>query len=167
MYKDVKARIRVGAKLTDCINCTEGVKQGDVISPLLFSLFINELAQEIIQSSRHGLTLSPDLTELVILLFADDIVLISETVVGLQNQLNNLYLASKKLELSVNLAKSNIIVFRKGGYLAQREKWFYNGGRLEVVNSYEYLGISFSTKLSFNYACQDLISRAKRAAMLI
>ena len=35
MYKTVKARVRCGADFTDCINCTRGVKQGDVCSPVL------------------------------------------------------------------------------------------------------------------------------------
>ena len=43
MYENVKARIRCGAKFTDYINCSRGVKQGDVCSPVLFSLFINYL----------------------------------------------------------------------------------------------------------------------------
>ena len=90
MYANVKARIRCGADLTEYIACTRGVKQGDVCSPVLFSLFINELALEIIGSGKHGVTLSPDFIELFILLFADDIILSSETVAGLQNQLNNL-----------------------------------------------------------------------------
>ena len=49
MYWEFKAEVRAGAKLTDYINCTDGVKQGDICSPLLFSLFINELALEMIQ----------------------------------------------------------------------------------------------------------------------
>ena len=167
MYSEVKAKVRAGANLTDVINCTEGVKQGDVCSPLLFSLFINELALEIIEKGRHGIKLSPDILELFILLFADDIVLLSETVVGLQNQLNNLYSAASKLHLTVNLAKSNIIVFRLGGFLGEREKWYYAGKRMEVVNCYKYLGIYFSTKLSFSHACQDLIARSKRAISCI
>ena len=52
------------------------------------------------------------------LLFADDIVLLPDTAAGLQNQLNILYSSSGTLELKINLEKSNIIVFRKGGYLA-------------------------------------------------
>ena len=35
MYKTVKARVRCGADFTDCINCTRGVKQGDVCSSVL------------------------------------------------------------------------------------------------------------------------------------
>ena len=167
MYSDVKARIRSGARLTDVINCTEGVKQGDVCSPLLFSLFINELASEIIQKGRHGVHLSPDIIELFIMLFADDIILMSETVIGLQTQLNSLHASAQKLQLTVNLAKSNIIVFRLGGFLAEKEKWYFGGKRMGVVNCYKYLGIIFSTKLSLSFACQDLVARAKRATSCI
>ena len=35
------------------------------------------------------------------------------------------------------------------------------------MNSYKYLGICFSTRLSFHHACQDLVSRAKRALLCI
>ena len=54
MYSNVKARVRCGDKLTDYVNCTAGVKQGDVCSPILFSLFINELALQVIDKGRHG-----------------------------------------------------------------------------------------------------------------
>jgi hypothetical protein len=167
MYNDVKARVRSGGKLTDIIYCTKGVKQGDVCSPILFALFINELALEILDHGKHGIALSPDIVQLFILLFADDIILLSETVVGLQNQLKVLESASSDLCLSVNMNKSNIVVFRKGGFLSAREKWFYKGQKLLVVNCYKYLGIYFSTKLSFSFACQDLTNRAKRAVLSI
>ena len=49
MYNSVKVRVRSGSKLTDYIKCTVGVKQGDVCSPVLFSLFINELTLEVIR----------------------------------------------------------------------------------------------------------------------
>ena len=38
---------------------------------------------------------------------------------------------------------------------------------MTVVNAYKYLGIYFSTRLSFNYACQELICRAKKAVICI
>jgi hypothetical protein len=165
MYESVKARVRCGGALTECINCTTGVKQGDVCSPILFSLFINEVTKEVIENGRHGGTFINDALELFILLLADDIALISETIVGLQTQLNSLYMSASRLQLKVNMSKSNIIVFRKGGFLAARERWFYNGVKMPVVNVYKYLGIYFSTRLSFVFACKDLASRAKRALL--
>jgi hypothetical protein len=137
------------------------VKQGCICSPILFSLFINELALKVISKGRHGLTLSLDAFTLFIMLLADDVVLLSETVIGLQTQLNILYDAASSLQLKVNMNKSNIIVFRKGGYLAAREQWYYNRTIMPVVNVYKYLGIMFSTRLSFSAACRDLTSRAK------
>ena len=167
MYEDVKAKVRDGAKFTDYINCTHGVKQGDICSPILFSLFINELAIEIIQNGKHGIALNFDLVELFVLLFADDLVLLSYTVIGLQTQLNNLYAAATRLELKVNLEKTAVVVFRKGGYLAGREKWYYGSDKIAVVGAYKYLGIYFTTRISFTYACQDLICKAKRAVFSI
>ena len=60
------------------------MKQGDVCSPVLFSLFINELTSEVMEKGRHGASFTNDYFELFILLLADDVVLFSETVVGLQ-----------------------------------------------------------------------------------
>jgi hypothetical protein len=167
MYVSVKARVRCGARLTDYVNCTFGVKQGDICSPVLFSLFINELALEVIRNGRHGVTFSLDAFELFILLLADDVVLLSETVIGLQTQLNSLCRAARSLSLKVNMDKSNIIVFRKGGYLGARERWVYDGIVMPVVNAYKYLGIYFSTRLSFVAACRDIASKAKKALLCI
>ena len=57
------------ASLTESIHCLRGVKQGDICSPHLFSLFINELAYVIINDAV--LTSTP--VEIFILLFADEL----------------------------------------------------------------------------------------------
>ena len=53
------------------------------------------------------------------MLFADDVVLLSYTVIGLQRQLTILRDTAKKLGL-VNLQKANVVVFRNGGHIAAR-----------------------------------------------
>ena len=167
MYACVKAKVKNGGNMTEYIQCTAGVKQGDVCSPILFSLFINELTSEVVRNGRHGAQFLNDALQLFILLLADDVALVSETPVGLQTQLNSLMRAANNLQLNVNMLKSNIIVFRKGGYLGARERWTYNGLLMPVVNVYKYLGLYFSTKLSFMVACKDIASRGKRALICI
>jgi len=48
-----------------------------------------------------------------------------------------------------------------------RERWVHDDCMMKVVNSYKYLGICFSTRLSFYHACQDLVSRAKKLLCLM
>ena len=62
MHVSVKARVRGmnGNGSTEHIHCTLGVKQGDICSPVLFSLFINELALDVIRNGRHGVTFLMD-----------------------------------------------------------------------------------------------------------
>ena len=71
------------------------------------------------------------------------------------------------LELKVNINKSNIIVFRKDDYLGARERWIYDGVVMPAANVYKYLGIYFTTRLSFVAACRDLASRAKNTLVFI
>ena len=141
--------------------CPIGLKQGEVCSPVLFSLFINELARETDQQGMHGIQLIPDLIEIFILLFADDIILMSDSVCGLQNQLNILYETANRLGLVVSLDKSNIVVFRNGGHIAWNEKWFDGQSLISVVNAYKYLGICLSTRLTFSHALKHMAVRAK------
>ena len=43
------------------IACMQGLKQGEITSPLLFSLFIKALAKDNINNGRHGVQLFPDM----------------------------------------------------------------------------------------------------------
>ena len=49
MYNVVKSKVRAGNDLTESFMCPRGLKQGEICCPVLFSLFINELANEIMQ----------------------------------------------------------------------------------------------------------------------
>ena len=106
--------------------------------------------------------IGPTEIELFILLFADDLTLLASTVIGLQNQLNALFVAAKRLGLTVNLDKSNVMVFRKGGYLAAKERWFWDDQKVEVVNTYKYLELICSTGQSFTAAMEYIAIRAKK-----
>ena len=65
------------------------------------------------------------------------------------------------------MSKSNIIGFRKGGYLAARETLTYNSTAVPVVNAYTNLGFRLFTKLRFTSACCDRTSKPKNASLSI
>ena len=68
--------------------------------------------------------------------------------------------------MSVNLSKTKIIVFRKGGFLGPNEKWWFGNKALEVVNHYKYFGMHFSTKLSLTQTVSVLATKARTAQIL-
>ena len=167
IYDSVMACVRVKGTLTNYFNCPRGVKQGCLLSPQLFAFFINELAVEVARKGRHGVQLVPGAVEIFMLLFADDALLMSCSATGLQNQLNILKQEADKLELKLNLDKTNIIVFRSGGYLSHRERWWYGTQQIKVTNAYKYLGLIFTTKLSLNAGWESMCANGKRGVIEI
>ena len=167
MYNSLLSCIRANCKYSEFFECPVGVRQGCVLSPTLFSLFINQLANHVTAKGRHGIQLVPGVMELFILLFADDVALLSTTPTGLQNQLDCLKTCCQDIKMEVNKDKTKIMVFRKGGFLAKHEKWFYNDTRLEVVNNYCYLGFNFTTKLSCKQGTDHLAAKGKKAVICL
>ena len=87
----MKACSRTSDGLTDFFNCLFGLKQGCQASPILFSIFMNEFAEEVDRSGLRAVQSFPDLVDILLLLFADDVALISDSVIGLQHLLNLLH----------------------------------------------------------------------------
>ena len=67
MYVDTSTMVRIGGKVSKAFGVRVGVHQGSVLSPLLFIIVLEALSREF----REGLPME--------LLYADDLVLMSET----------------------------------------------------------------------------------------
>lgn len=162
IYNSVKARVRGNSVLSDIFDCPVGLRQGCNLSPLLFSLFINELYTALANSGINGIQLTPDLIQIFILLFADDVALIADTVNGLQQQLNILSTYCNEWKLNVNIEKTKILVFKNGSHLSRHEKWVYNGYNVQTVNGFSYVGLFYSSKLSIYKMAEHSAIKAKR-----
>jgi len=165
VYKSVLSCVRIEDRYTDFFDCPVGLRQGCVLSPAIFSLFINEVASAVDSKGVHGIQFLPGLIELFLLLFADDIVLLSYSAMGLQNQINILEEACKALSLMINFDKTKVMVFRKGGFLSKNENWRLNGKLLDVVSEYNYLGFVFTTRMSLKRGVDALAVKGRRACM--
>ena len=87
-------------------------------------------------SDITGIQLHPDITQIMLLMFADDLALLSDTIVGLQRQLNVLRDFCNTNKLKVNEAKTKVVVFKSGGILSRHESWTYYNVKLKVVNKF-------------------------------
>ena len=74
-------------------------------------------------ATYKGVQLFPELIEILMLMFADDLALISDTVIGLQQLLNLLHSFFKVKDLIVNIIKTKVMVYKNRGMLAKTEHW--------------------------------------------
>ena len=155
-----KACVKLNDKFTEWFTITAGVRQGDILSPNLFSLYINDLAEEIKQLNC-GIAL--DDIMISILLYADDIVFISPSETGLQNMLNHLNQWCKKWRLVVNLDKSQIVHYRPKNTPLTNHIFLLGQSTLEIVSFYKYLGIHLSEFLDYNVTESVLAESSGRA----
>lgn len=127
LYTEVKSAVRIDCgHITSYFSCNIGVKQGCILSPTLFSMFISELDKALNVPELCDIELcTNDATRTSLLMYADDLCIFSDSVIGLQRKLNILSQFCSTWGLKVNLQKTNVIVFRNGGYLRNSEKWFY------------------------------------------
>lgn len=78
------------------------------------------------------------------MLFADDIALLSDTVNGLQRQLNILSDFRDQYKFKVNETNTKVMVFKKGGVLSRTESWTYRNTILEDISNFCYVGLTFT-----------------------
>lgn len=155
VYQQTTCTVWNGEEISDKFETYTGVKQGCILSPLLFSLYINDLHEQLSGGLHIG-----DLN-IRLLLYADDIVLIAEKIEVLQAMINKLEEYCDYWNLEVNLTKSKIMVFRNGGKLANNEKWLYRGTEIEIVNEYSYLGTILTPKAVFTKHVEARSASAK------
>ena len=149
LYENSKMRIRLqGNSLSSEIAITEGVLQGEVLSPLLFNLYISEVQTVLENSGGIGANIDTS-SQIHMLAYADDMVVLSESAYGMKLKIKALEEYFASLSLSVNIDKTKILVFQKGGRISRKLNFEYNGTRLEIVSKYTYLGVVFSSSGKF------------------
>ena len=169
LYSNPKSRVILNDYETDYFDCPVGVKQGDCLSPTLFAIFINDLANEV-KDSGVGLTLSNDSNENVneyvlinILLYADDIVLFATSEVDLQLLLNIVEIWCEKWRLEVNLSKTNILHVRAKRKPQSKFMFIFNRNPVPYCQFYKYLGCTINEYLDFTFTAQVQADSAGRA----
>lgn len=98
LYEGARTRVRVGSELSEEFEVRVGVHQGSVLSPLVFAIVVDVVTEE----AREGLMYE--------MLYADDLVLMSETMEGLREKFWKWKEAFESKGLKVNLGKTKVVV---------------------------------------------------------
>ena len=117
---------------------TYGVPQGSILGPILFSIYINEIA---------------DLLSCNVVLYTDDTVILHDNVEILQYNLNKIVTWCNDNHLTLNAKKSQWMRFNVCNEQINPNNININilGKNLEMVKVYKYLGVFIDTQLNFQH----------------
>jgi sorting nexin-29 len=167
LYTNIKSCVTLNGQRSYYFMNLRGVRQGENLSPLLFSLFINDIEEFLINRDCNHISLDDSTLDnymkLLVLLYADDTTLLADTPAGLQRAFDALHDYCSKWQLNVNSQKTKVLVFSRRKALRHKLTITYNGSTLEQVFDYKYLGVTMNYNGSFKKAIKSLCDQATRA----
>jgi hypothetical protein len=161
MYNQDSVRVMHPTKgLSARFSCGIRVKQGCPLSPLLFGLYFDGLEKHLDALDGDS---PPQLADIVVklLLYADDLALMSETPQGLQKQIDALSEFCAERQLVINVSKTKVVVFEKCRNAAP--EFTYKGTTIERVQSFRYLGLKLHSTRGMVVAIDKLTATGKKA----
>ncbi|KAK3097138.1 hypothetical protein FSP39_006717 [Pinctada imbricata] len=164
MYKDIKSCVRKNSECSEFFPCMTGVRQGENLSPFLFTIFLNDIKEFLTHQGMTGLEiietkLKEELhlyMKIFLLLYADDTVILADTPENLQLTLKAFERYCEHWKLKINVDKTKVLIFEKRRNRTVRN-FFLNEIEIEVVDSYCYLGILFNYNGNFLKARNHLL----------
>jgi len=148
-------RVRVGRDFSDSAEVLSGIPQGSILGPILFTIFINDISDNIQSCCR---------------IFADDTKIFNATSRSsvVQEDLNRLQEWTEKWNLHFNASKCHVMHMGKGNPGC---KYILNVNNQDVelnqCTEEKDLGVIFDQNLSFDTHIQSAIKKANRNLGLI
>jgi hypothetical protein len=161
-YESVKSCGAVNGGRSDWFDIEVGLRQGCVLSPLIYNIFIDGLAKRII-----GLDLGVEVDEggrLSLLLYADDIVMIADSPEDLQRMVNELreYCRLWRFEINLDRGKTEVVVYGGPKKGVEGVEIWYGDKKINVVSGYTYLGMEIDKGGGWRRYKEKMIRKTRR-----
>jgi hypothetical protein len=127
----------------------------------LFNIFLSDI-QAVLETPQCDPVQLKEYLNIGCIIWADDILLMSKTEVGLQNMLSALKDYTAENGMTVNTKKTQTIIFNKMGKHIRRS-FFVGDTKLDSTREYKYLGFMVTPSGELNTGLKDLKNRALRA----
>ena len=162
LHDNMKAWVNVNGTLSDPVNVDNGVKQGDIPAPTLFSIYFSVVLIHAFENCRLGIYVryrtsgklfnlrrfnakTKTFVSLIRdLLYADDCDLVAHSEKDLQAIMNLLSSSCKSFGLTISLAKTKVMFTPAPGIPYSEPNITVDGVRLGVVDKFVYLGSTIS-----------------------
>ena len=168
MYSCNSSRIILNGQLSEPYDVRSGLREGSVLSPILYLVYINTLVKHLERVvPNDGVCLGArDALRIRALLYADDVVLLAEDSDALRRMLAAAEQHASQYQYAFSVptydnagkmkkkGKSQVVVFGERG-LSPHE-FDLHGVRLQEVLSYKYLGIHLHQSLGRHTRTRDI-----------
>ena len=162
-YRSLQGIVRVNGTYGTIFDITKGTRQGSILSPCLFNIFIDDLLQDL-NKSPHGMKINGNLFNNSA--YADDINLFAISVADLQSLIDICYTYSKQWRFEFGLPKSNCLVVA-GKYSINNPNLTLGHKRISCMTKIEVRGKSYNEKGSAMDHVAHRIQKSRRAMYAI
>ena len=142
MYTSQKLQVRWGTEVSDSFNVSNGVKQGGILSPILFAVYIDGLLSTL---EKQGIGCHIGSKFVGALAYADDITLISPTVDGMRRMIKTCEDYAKEYNIMFNGKKSQLLMFKGRNCKSMFCDIYVNGAIVKYIEKAVHLGHTIST----------------------
>ena len=143
MYLNQNVRVKFNQSCSEFFQVSNGVKQGGVLSPILFSVFIDVLLESL-RNSGYGCKIGDQYVGCIS--YADDIIILTASLYSLNKMIKVCEKFASDFQVKFNGNKSKLIIFNRGN-TNFKPTVFVNSEEVEVVNELNYLGSIISNKI--------------------
>lgn len=157
MYTHQLIRVRWNNFTTAPFGVSNGVKQGGVLSPILFSVYMDELIGHLMKAG-YGCHIGHIFVGALV--YADDIVLLAPTLTAARKMLCVVKQFSIEYDVKFNPSKCQHIVFGKNG--ATDTCLSLDGIKIELVSSSKHLGVLIGEDIENTQLTQSIADFTKR-----
>ena len=123
--------------MSDYFAVPSGVRQGGILSPYFFSVYVDDLIGEL-RKSGYGCYIASQFVACIF--YADDVALLSPTLFGMQKLIDICSSYGQANAISYNQKKTKVMYFGKPKFMISPDSFRLNGGIIEIVHSWKYLG---------------------------
>ncbi|KAI5752717.1 hypothetical protein M8J77_019728 [Diaphorina citri] len=160
LYWGQSGKVKTSMGVSEEFQISKGVRQGCIISPLLFNIYVEHIIKESIGPQELGIKIGNRIINN--LRYADDLVLISNSKNNLTELMKKLYDKSKEYSMKINIKKSKLMrVSKKEG--AKMNSIVIDSEIYEEVMQYKYLGSELTKDMRCEVEIKKRIGMAKSA----